>query len=226
MFHPNPQSMPWYGKILTDTLINNGVEDTFVTSNTSKYTFLLSPVNTQFSYTTIAFPMYCTVSHMETQRERRPRMNDVFTQTDESEEQVSSSESLQRYTYASSYSQYSVQTPSFYNQLPPPYPYQKQVKTEALYSERKLKRSARSGGNSSSGGYSNLTLAMYLNNNVGLNQQQSSKGRKQKKGTRRIKTEPTDQCTTSGQGESSSFNNDEFDLINEIIAEDLRENKE
>lgn len=219
MFHPNPQSMPWYGKILTDTLINSGVEDTFVTSNTSKYTFLLSPVNTQFSYTTIAFPMYCTVSHMETQRDRKPRTTDVATQTDDAEEEVSSSESLQRYTYASSYSQYSLQTPSFYNQLPPPYPYQKQVKSEALYSERKLKRSGRT---SSTGSFSNLTLAMYLNNSVGLNQQQNVKGRKQKKSMRRIKTEPRDQH----QGESSSFNNDEFDLIDEIIAEDLRDNKE
>lgn len=217
MFHPNPQAMWCYGKILTDTLVNSAVEDTFVTSNTSKYTFILSPINTQVSYTTIAFPIYYISNQLG-----KPRMIDVTTQTNDFEEEVSSSESFRRY-FTSTNSQYS----SFHNQLPPPYPFQKPAEPESSTHrdrfERKFKRGARGVGNNDQS-INSHTLAMYFNSAVAFNQPQTSKGRRQKKtSTRRIKTEPKEETVTSGQYECPPLNIPELDLIDEMISKDLSE---
>lgn len=221
MFHPNPQSMPSYGKILTDTLISGSAEETFVTSNTSKYTFLLSPLNNQFSYTTIAFPIHHTLQ-VETCRSREARTADAATQTEAHEE-------AGRYSYSSTYiesAQFALRASSasspVYSQLPPPYPYQRQVKTEPVFRdrfERKTKRYVR--GESSS----NVTLAMYLNSMAAVNQPQAARGRKAKASkARRIKGDAKEQRVANVPSNSSpALNAEEFDLIDEIIAEDLRE---
>lgn len=236
MFHPNPQSMPSYGRILVDTLLNTGVEETFVSSNTSKYTFLLSPLNHQFPYTTIAFPIYCAFHHVDAYKYDRSLMVDAQTQTEDSAEGICSSELYHSIIYSSLYSKTSSLAPvgfgSLFDQPPPPYPYQRQIKTEPLYAERyerRPRRYARQTVNTAEGIDSD-TMSTQLNNKIEYSQPQFSRNRRQrcntqKPTTRRSRGETKNETTSSAaQNQSSTLNSEEFDLIDEIIAKDLNEN--
>lgn len=237
MFHPNPQSMPTYGTILTETLVNHGVEETFVTSNTSKHTFILSPVTPQFSYTTLAFPL------LQTPYQYRNMVIDASTQT-EILSDITSSLHLQPYGHISSYVKREQNTDmfqipstsrSFYNQPvppPPPYPFSKSLSGEPLlYSKGRFDKRGRKGTgagvSSSNEDIGNLTLSMFLNND-NFNQPQNSKGRRQKlKAGRRVKTEPNKESTIAQSNvegtsnELSEIIHSDFDVIEKFIAEDL-----
>lgn len=230
MFHPNPQSMPFYGRILSEILVNSEVEDTFVTSNTSKHTFILTPLNTSCSYTTIAFPIFCTPY------ENRSKMIDVSTQT-ELLCDVTSSLQFQRYAHHSSTyvesSHLSFQNPqyssSFYSQLPPPYPFQKQIKDEAYRDrfDRRGRRNSRGTG-STSDNYGNLTLSMFINNDTFNQSSTTPRGRRPKSvkaGGRKVKVEPKEQSEQMSveniPDEVPALINAEFSIIDEIITQDF-----
>lgn len=192
MFHPSPQSLSYYGKVLNDVLINHGVQETFVTSNSSKQTFITFPLNTQHSYTTIAFPMIQVLSPNKT------KMFDACTQT-EGFNDTACSQQFQEYVHpltSLGSTDISLQTPSasLYNQLPPPYPFSNPMRQEMLqYRERfdrKGRRGPRGYGNSGQG-FGNVTLSMFMDNEH-LNQPhpQAFRGRKSKKATRRTTLEP------------------------------------
>lgn len=232
MFHPNPQSMPSYGRIFTEILINSGVEETFVTSNTSKHTFILSLLNTQYSYTTLAFPM------LQASHSNRNKMVDAFTQTDNATV-VTLSAPFYQYSQPSTpldVSQQSLQSPStstsFYNQLPPPYSLPKPVKKESLqYKERFDNRGRRGGRGSGSNteGYGNVTLSMFLNNETfNQPQPQTSRGRRQKSNVRpgrRVKAEikeQSEEMNVDGVPDDMSRRiNSQLSFIDEIISEDF-----
>lgn len=61
MFHPNPRAMPTYGQILSEVLTKSAIEDTYVTSNASKFTFVHTVPSgvVPVYHTIIAFPICC-----------------------------------------------------------------------------------------------------------------------------------------------------------------------
>lgn len=219
MFHPNPQSMPTYGKILKEILINKDVEETFVTSNTSKYTLLLSQYITpssSSSYTTIAFPIFCTPY------QNRSKMTDASTQTDILTDFMTSLHHSSTYLERT---HFSFQTPpissSFYSSHPPPYQFQNKDR----FDRRGIKRGFRGTGSNES--YGNLTLSMFINNDS-FNQPQTSRGGRRQKGMRAngrrgIKMEAKGQSGENVADGLSGLMNTELNIIDEMIAEDCHD---
>lgn len=233
MFHPNPQSMSAYGKILNEVLVNNGVQDTFVTSYSAKQTFVSFPNNDEHPYTIIAFAMLPNTTPIKN------KMSDASTQTEGYISEIPSFQQHQQFRHHSlAVPQHAFQTPSdlpsplpststsFSNQAPPPYVFpHPNMNDDMRFRERFYGRGRRAPSReaeSSSEGSGGVTLSMFLPGN--LNQPpQAFRGRRQRRATRRVRAETAVEPLTRAQtapptpNDLSAQMDAELSLIDELF---------